>query len=308
MADTPDYMTSAKVLQFNDSDLSFDVSDVLEDSPVLRRLSAFSVDGTQLRYMRKTANPVTGFRAANDGTQNDVATYEQVSVDLAIADASFNIDIALARGYRLGESAFIALQMRNHLQSMMFNIESELINGSSDANGFDGLGDEIDALADSMMVNAGGTTADTGSSVYLIRTGFNDTQVAWGNAGVITADDTVISRTIGSATGTFPSYYTAITGYCGLIYGSSYSAARICNLTEDSGKGLTDELISKAISLFPAGRGPNLIACSRRSLHQLQASRTATNATGSPAPYPLDSFGIEIVTTDSIPNNQAIIS
>jgi hypothetical protein len=38
MADTPDYMTSAKVLQFNDSDLSFDVSDVLEDSPVLRPL------------------------------------------------------------------------------------------------------------------------------------------------------------------------------------------------------------------------------------------------------------------------------
>ena len=308
MADTPDYMTSAKVLEFNNSDLAFDVSDVLEDSPVLRRLSAFSVDGTQLQYMRKTNNPTSGFRAANDGTQNDVAQYSQISVDLAIADASFNIDIALARGYRLGPAAFIALQMRNHMQSMMFNIESELINGSADANGFAGLGDELDAITDSMVVDATGTAAGEGSSCYLIRTGFNDTQVAWGNAGVIQADDTVIQRTVGSATGTFPSYYTAITGYAGLIYGSSYSAARICNLTEDSGKGLTDELISKAISLFPAGRGPNLICCSRRSLHQLQASRTATNATGSPAPYPTSSFGIELVTTDSIPNTQAILT
>ena len=308
MADTPDYVTSATLLSFNESDLAFDVSDVLADAPVLARLSAFSVPGTQLKYMKKTANPVVGFRALSDGVQNDIATYSQVSVDLAIADGSFNIDIAAAEGYRLGPAAYIALQMRNHMQALMFKIEGELINGSSDSAGFNGLGDEIDALADNMMVNAAGTTADTGSSCYLIRTGFNDTQVAWGNEGVIQAKDTTIVRTIGSSTGTFPSYYTAVTGYCGLIYGSSYSAARICNLTEDSGKGLTDALISQAISKFPAGRGANMIVCNRRSLQQLQASRTATNTTGAPAPFPESAFGIPIVTTDSIPNNQAIIS
>jgi len=306
MAD--DYYTSAQLIQFNESDLEFDVSDVLNDAPVLAALSAFSVPGTQLKYMKKTADPSVGFRALNDGVDNDVATYSQVSVDLAIADASFNIDIAAAEGYRLGAAAFIALQMRNHMQAMMAKIEDELINGDNGSNGFASLSDELDAVADTTVISAGGTTADTGSSVYLIRSGFNDTQVAWGNEGVIEAKDTTIVRTSGSSAGTYPSYYTAVTGYCGLIYGSSYSAGRIANITEDSGKGLTDALIAEALSKFPAGRGPNMLAMNRRSLFQLQNSRTATNATGAPAPYPAEAFGVPIIVTDQISSTEALIS
>ena len=305
MAD--DYYTSAQLIQFNESDLEFDVSDVLNDAPVLAALSAFSVPGTQLLYMKRITDPVSSFRLLNDGVDNDVATYSQVSVDLAIADASFNIDIAAAEGYRLGAAAFIALQMRNHMQSMMASIENELINGGH-TNGFASLSDELDAVADETVISAGGTTADTGSSVYLIRSGFNDTQVAWGNEGVIEAKDTTIVRTSGSTTGTFPSYYTAVTGYCGLIYGSSYSAGRIANITEDSGKGLTDALIAEALSKFPAGRGPNMLAMNRRSLFQLQNSRTATNATGAPAPYPAEAFGVPIIVTDQISSTEALIS
>jgi hypothetical protein len=306
MAD--DYYTSAQLIQFNESDLEFDVSDVLNDAPVLAALSAFSVPGTQLLYMKQTADPSVGFRALNDGVDNDVATYSQVSVDLAIADASFNIDIAAAEGYRLGAAAFIALQMRNHMQAMMAKIEDELINGDNGSNGFASLSDELDAVADETVISAGGTTADTGSSVYLIRSGFNDTQVAWGNEGVIEAKDTTIVRTSGSSAGTYPSYYTAVTGYCGLIYGSSYSAGRIANITEDSGKGLTDALIAEALSKFPAGRGPNMLAMNRRSLFQLQNSRTATNATGAPAPYPAEAFGVPIIVTDQISSTEALIS
>ena len=305
MAD--DYYTSAQLIQFNESDLEFDVSDVLNDAPVLAALSAFSVPGTQLLYMKQTAAPASNFRLLNDGVDNDVATYTQVSVDLAIADASFNIDIAAAEGYRLGAAAFIALQMRNHMQSMMASIEDEIINGGH-TNGFASLSDELDAVADETVISAGGTTADTGSSVYLIRSGFNDTQVAWGNEGVIEAKDTTIVRTSGSSAGTYPSYYTAVTGYCGLIYGSSYSAGRIANITEDSGKGLTDALIAEALSKFPAGRGPNMLAMNRRSLFQLQNSRTATNATGAPAPYPAEAFGVPIIVTDQISSTEALIS
>ena len=305
MADA--YMTSSTIVNFNESDLEFDVSDVLNDAPVLAALSAFSVAGTQLKYMKKTADPATGFRALNAGVDNTVATYSQVSVDLAIADGSFNIDIAAAEGYRLGPAAFIALQMRNHMQSLMFKIEDELINGDN-TDGFASLSDELDAVADETVIDAGGTTADTGSSVYLIRTGMNDVQVAWGQEGVIEAKDTTIVRTADSSSKHFPSYFTAVTGYVGLIYGSAYSAGRICNLTEDSGKGLPDDLISQALSKFPAGRGPNLIAMNRRSLQQLQASRTATNPTGSPAPFPSSSFGINLVVTDSISSTEALVS
>ena len=72
MAD--DYYTSAEIITFNESDLAFDVSDVLNRAPLIRRLSAFSVDGTQLKYVKKTADPSVGFRLLNDGVENDVAT------------------------------------------------------------------------------------------------------------------------------------------------------------------------------------------------------------------------------------------
>lgn len=305
MAD--DYYTSAEIITFNESDLSFDVSDVLNRAPLIRRLSAFSVDGTQLKYVKKTADPSVGFRLLNDGVENDVADYTQVTVDLAIADASFNVDIAAAEGYRLGPAAFLALQMRNHMEAMMFKIEQELIYGAN-TNGFAALGDELNAVADATVISAGGTTADTGSSVWAIKTGFNDTQIAWGNQGVIEAKDTSIIRTAGSSSGHYGSYWTPVTGYCGLIYGSAWSAGRLANLTEDSGKGLTDDLISQLLEKFPAGRGPDMLVMSRRSLGQLQRSRTSYSPTGQPATIPDSAFNIPIILSDAVSNTEALIS
>ena len=305
MAD--DYYTSAEIITFNESDLSFDISDVLNRAPLIRRLSAFAVDGTQLKMVKKTADPSVGFRLLNDGVENDVADYTQVTVDLAIADASFNVDIAAAEGYRLGPAAFLALQMRNHMEAMMFKIEQELIYGAN-TNGFAALGDELNALADATVISAGGTTADTGSSVWAITTGFNDTQIAWGNQGVIEAKDTTIIRTAGSSSGHFGSYWTPVTGYCGLIYGSAWSAGRLANITEDSGKGLTDDLISQLLEKFPAGRGPDMLVMSRRSLGQLQRSRTSYSPTGQPATIPDSAFNIPIILSDAVSNTEALIS
>jgi hypothetical protein len=305
MAD--DYYTSAEIITFNESDLSFDVSDVLNRAPMIQRLSAFSVDGTQLKYVKQTGAPQVGFRNLNDGVENDVADWTQVTVDLAIADASFNVDIAAAEGYRLGPAAFLALQLRTHMEAMMFKIEQEVLYGAN-TNGFAALGDELNALSDATVISAGGTTADTGSSVWAINSGFNDVQLAWGNQGVIEAKDTSIIRTAGSSSGHFGSYWTPVTGYCGLIYGSAYSAGRLCNLTEDSGKGLTDDLLSQLLETFPSGRGPNMLVMSRRSLGQLQRSRTATNPTGQPAPFPDSAFGVPIIVSDAVSDTEALVS
>ena len=304
MAD--DYYTSAEIITFNESDLAFDVSDVLNRAPMIRRLSAFAVDGTQLKYVKQTGAPNVNFRLLNDGVDNDVADWTQVTVDLAIADASFNVDIAAAEGYRLGPAAFLALQMRTHMEALMFKIEQEVLYGAA-TNGFAALGDELNNLADATVVGAGGTTADTASSVWAVRSGFNDVQLAWGNEGVIEAKDTTIIRTAGATTGNFPSYFTPVTGYCGLIYGSAWSAGRLANLTEDSGKGLTDDLISQLLETFPAGRGPDMLVMSRRSLGQLQRSRTSYSPTGQPATIPDSAFNIPIILSDAVSNTEALI-
>ena len=53
---------------------------------------------------------------------------------------------------------------------------------------------------------------------------------------------------------------------------------------------------------------PNLIVCNQASLEMLRAARTATNATGAPAPMPTEVTGIPVVTTDALTSTEAIIS
>jgi hypothetical protein len=43
-----------------------------------------------------------------------------------------------------------------------------------------------------------------------------------------------------------------------------------------------------------------MIAMNRVALKELQQSRTATNPTGAPAPFPAEAFGVPIVTTDAL--------
>ena len=106
----------------------------------------------------------------------------------------------------------------------------------------------------------------------------------------------MIIRAAGATTGSLPMEFTAASGYIGLQIGSAYDVVRICNLTADSGKGLTHALIAQAIEKIPAHKRSNLkMAMNRRSQRQLQASRTATTTTGAPAPFPVESHNVPII-------------
>jgi len=311
MADA--YLTTSDVAHFNKVDMDLMVNDVLNESPFLAALAARSVRGNTFAYTRETAAPSVGFRAVNDGVENKKATREKVSLSLGVLDASFAVDVAAAQSDERGWDHIMAVEALSHLKQAMFEVEEQIIKGTVGnvaSNAFDGFADQsnLDGASDSMVVNAGGTTASTGSSVYLVRTGEADVQVLWGQEGEISIGDQQIVERDGSATGRFPAYYHPITGWCGLKIGSTYSVARIANLTEDSGKGLTDDLIYEALSLFPASRQPNLIVMNRRSLKQLRASRTATNPSGSPAERPQSVDGIRIVASDAISSTETLLT
>ena len=136
-----------------------------------------------------------------------------------------------------------------------------------------------------MVVNAGGTAVGSASSVWGLRTNASgaDCQLIMGNQGRLSQKPTVEQAIEDQANGgRFPGYFTAIEGHFTVQVGSKWSVGRICNITEDAGKGLTDALIASFLAKFPARRRPNILAMSMRSLSQLQASRTATNTTGAP--------------------------
>lgn len=289
----------------------FELDELREAAPLVARLPMVeSSDGSTHKYSKKTQSPVVGFRSENDGREFDHSIDTLVTVTLKILDFSWQVDKAVADAWRKGgPEGLIAREGLTHLKSALFTFEKQLIRGTNAAAaGFNGFEDSsyLDALADAQVINAGGTTADTASSCYLIRA--NETEVATVMKGDGLEFGETIVQSVAGATGFYPAYYTPGCAWVAGQQGSKYSIVRICNLTEDAGKGLTDDLIFSAMKMFPAGLGPNMIVTNQRSAEQLRASRTATNVTGAPAPPVSEVNGVEFITTDAIAEDEALIA
>lgn len=295
------------VLNFNRVDMPLMVDEVLAHAPLLRALPSRAVAGKTFQYAKKTANAATGFRAVNAGLENTAGSYEQVALSLAYYDASFAMDVAAAQLDERGVDHILGIEAVAHLQSAMSTIEANIIYGTA-TSGFDGFADQanLNGAADAQVVNAGGTTAGTAQSTWVICRGAADVEVLWGNGGEISISDRMMTRNF-PGTGSYWQYAHEIGAWCGLKIGRDQSIVRIANVTEDSGKGLTDDLISAAISKFPAVLKPDFILTGRRSLKQLQQSRTATNVTGAPAPFPSESFGVPIIVSDNCSETEALL-
>lgn len=312
MAD--DFLSLADLVLINDANLAdIDLTDILDEAPVLAALAAdIASNGTLHKYVKETGAPVVGFREANVGAENSASTDTLVTVTLKILDASCTVDKALADAYKKGNAAYVAREVKRHLKAAFFMAEKQILNGTGNAaDGFTGLADSLDDSNDTMVVDAGGTTESTASSVWAMRTNEDgvDCTVIAGEDAKINVGETVeqaVEDTVNG--GRFTGLYTSVIGWLGLQIGSAYSVGRICNITEDSGKGLTDALISSMLAKFPASRQPNILAMNRRSLQQLQNSRTATNPTGAPAPFPQEAFGIPIKVTDAITSTETLLT
>lgn len=287
------------------------VTDLSQAAPFLTALPMVtSSNGTNHKYMKETGAPVVGFRAVNAGRELDSSADTVVSIDLKVLDFSWAVDYALAKAWRKGGApALIAREGLRHLKAALFQFEKQIFYGTgNDAGGFAGLLDnaQFDALADGMVVDAGGTTASTASSVWLVTANQDACCSVMREGNPIELGETVVIDMLDGSSKHFPAYYTPASTWCGLQIGGAYDIVRIANLTEDSGKGLTDDLIYTALSKFPGGRVPTHIVMNRRSLAQLRKSRTATNATGTPAPIPREVEGIPILVTEAITSTEAI--
>lgn len=299
-----------------------EVSDLLRASPFVSLLPVQdSSNGTTHKYVKETAAPVVGFRAANAGRDMDSSDDTLVSIDLKILDFSWQVDQAVASSWRRGKERYIAREGLRHLAAAFMAYEKQLINGvigasdsaaaSGSAAGFLGFRDAatVNALADAMVVTAGAGTADVNSSVWGVRLAED------GVCGVMIPDapfelgETVTQQRIvdpGTDNKTLPTWYTPGFTWLGVQIGSAYDIGRIANLTTSA--PLTDDLIAELLSRYPIGKYPTHLLMSRRSRKQLQDSRTATNATGAPAPFPTEAFGVPIVATDAISNTEELIA
>ncbi len=71
---------------------------------------------------------------------------------------------------------------------------------------------------------------------------------------------------------------------------------------------MSEKHVSKLLEMFPAGKEPDMLFMTKRSRGQIRNERTATNPTGAEAPYPDSIFGIPILVSEAIKNNEAILT
>lgn len=280
--------------------------------------AARTISGIGFKTLVRTglASPTTGsFRDANAGTADIKNVYENRWFETFIMNPRWSADKAVADRSEDGPEAYCALEalgiMEGEAQALCRQFYyGNSATGNGNAKGFPGLIDVYDST--NMVVDAGGTTASTGSSVWFVKWGPN--YVTWlaGMNGSFTAPPVRVESKIDpSDTATPPTkYYDAyvqsMLWYPGLQVSTVRAICRIKKLTEDSGKGLTDALMFAALSKFEVGIVPDAAYMTRRSLYQLRASRTATNATGAPAPIPTEVGGVPIYVTDAILNTEAL--
>jgi hypothetical protein len=257
-----DFVTIADMLADAFDLAPFELSEIRNAAPVIAAMPAIpSSNGDTHKYAVNTQLPVTGFRAENAGRDFDHSIHRIDTVTLKILDFSWMADKAVADRWRQGgAAAYIAREGLNHIASALWKLEKQFFYGTTalgDSAGFSGLLNSgyLDAVADDMVINAGGTTANSQASCYLLRVNPSECAMVMHNSG-IELGDTVVQNFVDGSSKNLPVYYTPACAWTACQLGAKYSAARICNLGDAA--NLTDDLIFESYELVPCRNGSKL--------------------------------------------------
>ena len=307
--------TLAGLLVLNDQNMA-DIypNQVLDNAPVIQQ--AFAVpasNGTQHKFIKQAYAATVGFRLINTGVTNLASRFIDTTLNLAYLDPSFTRDVALASGYvaKSGIGPYIQHETGKAIRAGMYGLEYAILTGGTGGQ-FIGLPQMVeygDTDYGTQVVDAGGAG---GKSVWIVRWAEDGLAVVAGNDGRIDMqwdDDnpTIVQVTDALGTNVYSAYRVTLGLWASLQVGSLYDVVRIANLDGTSDDLLTDDVLSDALSLFPAGHSPNMIIMNRPARKELQQSRTATNPTGAPAPFPSEAFGVPIVTTDALGSSETTV-
>lgn len=322
-------MSLLDVIKINGADKGVGlIEEASKATPEFDLIPSRGIKGINYKTAVRTALPSTtaGFRAIGAGVAAARSTFENRLVEAFPLEATWYVDALEADSYEDGREAIMEIEARGTLQGQMQGVAKQVYYGTNatfgNAAGFPGLLQAYDTV--NMVVDAGGTTDNTASSVWLVKFGPQAVQWVWGMGGNFQITPTGADlwnkpvRIVdpADATKSFAAYQQSLLARVGLAVHSAQAVVRIKKLTADSGKGLTDSLIADAISKFPVGMSPDAILMSRRSRAQLQKSRSvtimsgagnkATGAIENIAPLPTESMGVPIAVTDAISNTETL--
>jgi hypothetical protein len=283
-------------------------------APELGLVPAFSVDELSYTSLRRISVPEGGFAAIGAGTAAGVSQYENGFFQCFQYKNLIEETKDKASAYRRGPAAFLALAMSGAYQGAMRLLGRAFYYGANTAPGgstgsFAGMVDLYDKV--NMVIDAGGTTDNTASSIWFIKFGnMEDGNVSFvfgnnrGLAPLATWIDAMVTPVLASPTLRTHGWQNELSAAVGLSLADPSCAVRVKKITADAGKGMTDGLGQLAMEKFPVGIIPDVVLMTRRTRRQLQQSRV-TSLIPKP-PLPVDVEGIPIVITDSISNAEAL--
>jgi hypothetical protein len=217
----------------------------------------------------------------------------------------WDADRAVADRSEDGPEAAIASEANAHMMAAFKTLASCFYYGNedtqgqtkADVKGFPGL---LQSYSTDYELNAGGTTADTGTSIWGVKFGVDLCRWVYGENGQLDLSDVDLRDVFDANNKPYTAYVQELLAYPGLQVANLRAVMRIKNITADAGATVDDDMIADLLEKAEVGWWPDVFFMARRSIGQLRKSRTATSGSGAPAPFPTEVHGVPIAVTDSI--------
>ena len=291
------------------------IEEVSKLVPELNFFDAKIIPGTTFKGLKLVSDPTTGFRTIGNGIDASDEDYSLVSYELAYLAGIVKRDKAAFEADLTGRDAALARAATAVVRSGMKTLAAAIWYGDSTSK-FSGVSALVKA---GLVVNAGGSTANAQTSVYLVG---NNAEDACGL--VFNQDSKLLGATelewkeqlgTGANSKDMPVLYTDLGCWCGFAVRNSNAVGRIANL--ESGHALTDALLADAVSKYQEANDGLAPAAIFAPFSQIRALRTdrSTKVYNGPrdskenlAAAPTDFDGIPIIGTNSIRATEAVYS
>lgn len=310
--------TLAEIAQGRQVPLSSGIIDAVHtETPAISAFDARTSRSTKFQSLALTSLPTaSGFKEYGEGFTHADAGLTLREFDAKLVGGKVQSEIITANRWNAehpdaGESWF-DLQLRARMISEFKNIEKVLFYGTTqDAKGFPGLkqltpytsGNTLSLTDDpgandytKTVINAAGSTSSTASSVYSVIFGPLDCQLVVCNDGggeLFTMTEIIrqhLAPDSNSPLATLEYDICQIYTFLGLsvtgmnqtpndVVPTQYSVRRLANLTEDSGKGVTDAKLEQLVMSHGDSKMPSMLFMNHRSGRQWADSRSASTAT-----------------------------
>lgn len=267
------------------------------------------VAGINYKTVVRTTLPTVGFRDGNEGTVSTKSVRENRLVECFIMNPRWDVDVLLAESDEDGWEALLADEADAHMQAAWQQLGKQFYYGTNStygghAKGFQGLLQAYDAS--NMTVDATGTSENGCSSVYAVKFGPQSVRWVAGLGGQYEISDPRIGD-INDANGNpYSAHIQELKARPGLQVGSQLHVARIKNVTAQTGKTLTSDMLGDLLTKFRVGMRPDAIFMTQRCLEQYRKDLQAVTSSPSRIPTPIEFEGIPLVPTESLSDVEAV--